>query len=75
MDFGRTVRRVSTYPGKDDAENDEEFIYFDAVGLAYVDVSIANAMSERAKAAGVGTWSYMQEKMIFEKDLAGKVKL
>jgi len=55
-------------------ENDEEFIYFDAVGLAYVDVSIANAMYECAKAAGVGTWSYMQEKMIFEKDLTGKVK-
>ena len=58
-------------PGR---ENDEEFIYFDAVGLAYVDVSIANAMYECAKAAGVGTWSYMQENMIFEKDLAGKVK-
>ena len=60
-----------TKPGR---ENDEEFIYFDAVGLAYVDVSIANAMYECAKAAGVGTWSYMQENMIFEKDLAGKVK-
>ena len=55
-------------------ENDDEFIYFNAVGLAYVDVSIANAMFERAKAAGVGTWSYMQETMIFEKDLTGKVK-
>ena len=43
-------------PGR---ENDEEFIYFDAVGLAYVDVSIANAMYECAKAAGVGTWSYI----------------
>ena len=59
---------------KSGRENDEEFIYFDAVGLAYVDLSIANAMYECAKAAGVGTWSYMQENMIFEKDLAGKVK-
>ena len=58
-------------PGR---ENEEEFIYFDAVGLAYVDVSIANAMFEKAKAAGVGNWSYLQEKMIFQKDLTGKVK-
>ncbi len=55
-------------------ESDEEFIYFDAVGLAYVDVSIANAMYKTAKAAGVGSWSYLQEKMIFEKNLTGKVK-
>ena len=60
-----------TLPGR---ENDEEFIYFDAVGLAYVDVSIANAMYNRAVEAGVGSWSYLQEKMIFEKELAGKVK-
>lgn len=60
-----------TKPGR---ESEEEFIYFDAVGLAYVDVSIANAMYERAKTAGVGTWSYLQEKMIFEKDLTGHVK-
>jgi len=44
------------------------------VGLAYVDVSIANAVFEKAKAAGVGTYSYLQEKMIFEKDLTGKVQ-
>ena len=59
-------------PGR---ENDEEFIYFNAVGLAYVDVSIAYAMYRKALEAGVGTWSYMQEKMIFEKDLVGKVTL
>ena len=56
-------------------ENDEEFIYFNAVGLAYTDVSIANAMFNKAKAAGKGTPTFLQEKMIFEKDLAGKVKL
>ena len=59
-------------PGR---ENDDEFIYFDAVGLSYVDVSIAYAMYSKAKSANFGTWSYLQEKMIFEKDLAGKVKL
>lgn len=58
-------------PGR---ENDDEFIYFDAVGLSYVDVSIAYAMYTRAKEANVGSWSYLQEKMIFEKDLTGKVK-
>ena len=57
-------------PGR---ENDDEFIYFDAVGLSYVDVSIAYAMYNRAKEVNVGSWSYLQEKMIFEKDLAGKV--
>ena len=55
-------------------ENDDEFIYFDAVGLAYVDVSIANEMYKTAKNAGVGSWSYLQEKMIFEKDLTCKIK-
>lgn len=55
-------------------ENDDEFIYFNAVGLAYVDVSIANEMYKTAKNAGVGSWSYLQKKMIFEKDLEGKVK-
>ena len=58
-------------PGR---ENDQEFIYFNAVGLAYVDVSIAYAMYKKCLEAGTGTWTYLQEKMIFEKDLAGKVK-
>ena len=58
-------------PGR---ERDDEFIYFDAVGLAYVDVSIAHAMYQRAREAGVGTYSYLQEKMIFEKDLTNRVK-
>ncbi len=56
-------------------ENDEEFIYFNAVGLAYVDVSIAYAMYQRALEAGVETKSFLQEKMIFQKDLTGKVNL
>ena len=58
-------------PGR---ENDKEFIYFNAVGLAYVDVSITYAMYKKCLAAGVGTWTYLQEKMIFEKDLTGKVR-
>lgn len=55
-------------------EHEGEFIYFNAVVLAYVDVSIAYAMYQRAKEAGVGTYSNLQEKMIFEKELTDKVK-
>lgn len=58
-------------PGR---ESEDEFIYFDAVGLAYADVSIAYAMYQKAKEAGLGSYTYLQEKMIFEKDLAGKVR-
>ena len=50
-------------PGR---ESDDERTYFNAVGLAYTDVGIANAMYERAKAAGVGTELTLQDKMIFE---------
>ena len=56
-------------------ENDDEFIYFNAVGLAYVDISIAYSMYQKALQAGVGNWTYLQENMIFEKDLEGKVRL
>lgn len=50
-------------PGR---ENDGERIYFDAVGLAYVDVAIALALYERAVAAGRGRELPMQETMIFD---------
>ena len=60
-------------PGR---ETDEERIYFNAVGLAYVDVAIANAMYERASAAGKGTRLAIQEEMIFEhQNLADFVRL
>lgn len=59
-------------PGR---ESEDEFIYFNAVGLAYADISIAYAMYRRALDAGVGRHSFLQEKMIFEKDLTGCVKL
>ncbi len=57
-------------PGRESAE---EFIYFDAVGLAYLDVSIATMMYKRAREAGKGTWTDLQGSMIFEKDLKGKI--
>jgi len=59
-------------PGR---ENDTEFIYFNAVGLSYTDVSIAYNVYQKVLEAGLGTWSYLQESMIFEKDLAGKIRL
>ncbi len=47
-------------------ESDQERIYFNAVGLAYVDVAIAIAMYERATEAGMGQDLQVQHEMIFE---------
>jgi len=61
---------------KSGRDSDEEFTYFNAVGLAYVDVSIAYAMYQRCKEAGAGVEMALQENMIFEKEnLADKVRL
>ena len=50
-------------PGRED---DNERVYFNAVGLAYVDVGIAWAMYQRAAASGAGQPLTMQETTIFE---------
>ncbi len=50
-------------PGR---ESEEEKTYFNAVGLAYVDVGIAYAMFQRACESGAGRELKVQEKMIFE---------
>lgn len=50
-------------PGR---ENADERIYFNAVGLAYVDVAIAIAMYNRALDAGLGQDLQLQHEMIFE---------
>ncbi len=47
-------------------ETAEERAYFNAVGLAYVDVAIAHAMYQRAREAGKGRKSSIQETMIFQ---------
>ena len=47
-------------------ESAEERIYFNAVGLAYIDVAIGLALYHRAKAAGVGQELDLQKCMIFE---------
>jgi len=60
-------------PGR---ESDEERIYFNAVGLSYLDVAIALTMYKRAKAAGEGQSLELQHEMIFEhSDIANKVRL
>lgn len=50
-------------PGR---ESDDERTYFNAVGLAYVDVGIAHAMFQRAVESQAGMDLTIQEKMIFE---------
>lgn len=50
-------------PGR---ESDDERVYFNAVGLAYVDVAIAIAMYRRALEAGAGQPLTIQECMIFQ---------
>ena len=72
--YGNLVELLDgTKPGR---ESDDEFTYFNAVGLAYIDVSIAWAMYNRAREAGVGTEMAMQKSMIFEKpDLKDRIRL
>ena len=54
----------------------DERVYFDAVGLAYVDVAIAYAMYQRAKAAGRGQTLTLQQEMIFEhRNLADLIRM
>lgn len=54
---------VGDKPGR---ESSDERIYFNAVGLAYVDVAIAHAMYRRALDAGAGTELTIQETTVFE---------
>ncbi len=54
---------VGRKPGR---QSDQERIYFNAVGLAFVDVAIAIAMYERATEAGMGQDLQIQHEMIFE---------
>lgn len=62
-----------TKPGR---ESETERIYFNAVGLAYIDVAIAMAMFSRAREQNKGTQLDLQQSMVFEHpDLVSKVKL
>ena len=60
-------------PGR---QSPDERVYFNAVGLAYVDVAIAHAMFRRAAEAGAGTTLTLQQEMIFEHaDLAQMIRI
>ncbi len=60
-------------PGR---ENEDERIYFNAVGLAYIDVALALAMFKRAQSAHVGRVLDLQKTMIFEHpDIKSKIRL
>ena len=57
-------------------ESDTERIYFNAVGLAYIDVAIAMAMFNRARENQQGTHLDLQRSMVFEHlGLESKVRL
>ena len=57
-------------------ETEQERIYFNAVGLSYVDVGLAQAMFKRAESAGIGTKLNLQETMVFEhQDILSKIRL
>jgi N-[(2S)-2-amino-2-carboxyethyl]-L-glutamate dehydrogenase len=54
----------------------DERVYFNAVGLAYVDVAIAYAMYQRAKESGRGQMLPLQQQMIFEhQNLADVIRM
>ena len=60
-------------PGR---ESDDERIYFNAVGLAYIDVAIGLSMYRRAIDAGCGQSLDLQQSMIFEHaDIMQHIKL
>jgi ornithine cyclodeaminase/alanine dehydrogenase-like protein (mu-crystallin family) len=57
-------------------ETEDERIYFNAVGLAYIDVGIAFAMYQRAKSSKIGLELSLQESMVFEHtDISSKIRL
>lgn len=60
-------------PGR---ESDDERTYFNAVGLAYVDVAIALAMFKRAESSHIGQTLNLQETMVFEhEDIISRIRL
>lgn len=46
--------------------NDEEFIYFNSVGMAFTDVVLANWMYKKAKAEGKGRRICFKQKSMFD---------
>lgn len=50
-------------PGR---ENENEFIYYNGVGLSYIDVALANWMYKKARSQGFGTKICLQDKSMFD---------
>lgn len=51
-------------------ENVDEFIYFNAVGLSYVDIALAYKMYQMVNEKKLGTVMLMQSKRLFDYDLS-----
>lgn len=51
---------------KNGRETNEEFIYFNTVGMSYVDVMLANHMYKKVLAEGLGREIILQEKSMFD---------
>lgn len=47
-------------------ETDEEFIYFNSVGLSFLDIALATSMYERVTEKNLGSDVLMQEKSMFD---------
>jgi len=60
-------------PGR---ESEDERIYFNAVGLSYVDVALAQAMFKRAESSHIGIKLTLQETMVFQHhNILSKIRL
>lgn len=57
---------IGKKPGR---ENDDEIIYFNSVGMSFVDVALSNWMYKKAMKAGVGQDIVMQDKSMFDCNL------
>lgn len=62
-DLGEVISGLK--PGR---ENDSEFIYFNTVGMSYVDVMLANHMYKRVIAEGLGHKTILQNMSMFDVD-------
>ena len=56
---------VGNKPGR---ENETEFIYFNSVGLSFLDVALANWMFQKVEEQGLGTDYVLQDMSMFDID-------
>lgn len=53
-------------------ENDQEFVYFNSVGMSFLDVGLANWMYGKAVKEGKGQTVMMKTESLFDMDIAGE---